>query len=123
MQWVVIASLTGAVNLIVTVLNLRCPGMSLMRMPIFTWMTLVTQFLLLFAIPVITAAQFLLMFDRLFRANFFNVQSGGNPLLWEHLFWFFGHPEVYVVLLPAIGITAEIISVFSRKSSSGGGWI
>jgi cytochrome c oxidase subunit 1 len=110
-----IASLTGAVNLIVTVLNLRCPGMSLMRMPIFTWMTLVTQFLLLFAIPVLTAAQFLLMFDRLFRANFFNVQSGGNPLLWEHLFWVFGHPEVYLMILPAFGLVSEMLPVFARK--------
>jgi len=110
-----IASLTGAVNLIVTVLNMRCPGMSLMRMPIFTWMTLVTQFLLLFAIPVLTAAQFLLMFDRLFRANFFNVKLGGNPLLWEHLFWVFGHPEVYLMILPAFGLVSEMLPVFSRK--------
>ncbi|MGZ4707344.1 MAG: cytochrome c oxidase subunit I [Acidimicrobiales bacterium] len=110
-----IASLTGAINLIVTVLNLRCPGMTLMRMPVFTWMTLVTQFLLLFAIPVLTAAQFLLMFDRLFDANFFNVKDGGNPLLWEHLFWIFGHPEVYLMILPAFGLVSEILPVFSRK--------
>ena len=96
-----IASLTGAVNLIVTVLNLRAPGMGLMKMPIFTWMTLVTQFLLLFAIPVLTVAQFLLLFDRQFKANFFNVSQGANPLLWEHLFWVFGHPEVYLMILPA----------------------
>ena len=110
-----VASLTGAINLIVTVLNLRCPGMSLMRMPVFTWMTLVTQFLLLFAIPVLTAAQFLLMFDRLFHANFFNVANGGNPLLWEHLFWVFGHPEVYLMILPAFGLVSEMLPVFSRK--------
>jgi cytochrome c oxidase subunit 1 len=110
-----IASLTGAVNLIVTVLNMRCPGMTLMRMPVFTWMTLVTQFLLLFAIPVLTAAQFLLMFDRLFDANFFNVATGGNPLLWEHLFWIFGHPEVYLMILPAFGLVSEMLPVFSRK--------
>ncbi|MGZ4785505.1 MAG: cytochrome c oxidase subunit I, partial [Acidimicrobiales bacterium] len=110
-----IASLTGAINLIVTVLNLRCPGMTLMRMPVFTWMTLVTQFLLRFAIPVLTAAQFLLMFDRLFDANFFNVKDGGNPLLWEHLFWIFGHPEVYLMILPAFGLVSEILPVFSRK--------
>ncbi len=110
-----IASLTGAINLIVTVLNMRCPGMTLMRMPVFTWMTLVTQFLLLFAIPVLTAAQFLLMFDRLFDANFFNVKSGGNPLLWEHLFWIFGHPEVYLMILPAFGLVSEMLPVFSRK--------
>jgi cytochrome c oxidase subunit I len=110
-----IASLTGAVNLIVTVLNMRCPGMSLMKMPIFTWMTLVTQFLLLFAIPVLTAAQFLLLFDRLFDANFFNVAKGANPLLWEHLFWIFGHPEVYLMILPAFGLVSEMLPVFSRK--------
>ena len=110
-----IASLTGAINLIVTVLNMRAPGMTLMKMPVFTWMSLVTQFLLLFAIPVLTAAQFLLMFDRLFNANFFKVQSGADPLLWEHLFWIFGHPEVYIMILPAFGIVSEIIPVFSRK--------
>jgi cytochrome c oxidase subunit I len=110
-----IASLTGAVNLIVTVLNMRAPGMTLMKMPVFTWMTLVTQFLLLFAIPVLTAAQFLLMFDRLFGANFFNVQQGANPLLWEHLFWVFGHPEVYLMILPAFGLVSDMLPVFSRK--------
>ncbi len=110
-----IASLIGAVNLITTVLNLRAPGMTLMKMPVFTWMTLVTQFLLLFAIPVLTAAQFLLLFDRLFDANFFNVAQGANPLLWEHLFWIFGHPEVYLMILPAFGLVSEMLPVFSRK--------
>jgi cytochrome c oxidase subunit 1 len=110
-----IASLTGAINLIVTCLNMRAPGMTLMKMPVFTWMSLVTQFLLLFAIPVLTAAQFLLMFDRLFHANFFRVESGADPLLWENLFWIFGHPEVYIMILPAFGIVSEIIPVFSRK--------
>ncbi len=110
-----IASLVGAINLIVTVLNMRAPGMSLMKMPVFTWMALVTQFLLLFAIPVITVALFLLSFDRLFDANFFNVEAGADPLLWEHLFWIFGHPEVYILILPAFGIVSEVIPVFSRK--------
>jgi cytochrome c oxidase subunit 1 len=110
-----IASLAGAVNLIVTVLNMRAPGMSLMRMPIFTWMTLVTQFLLLFAIPVLTVAQVLLMMDRTFDANFFNVAKGANPLLWEHLFWIFGHPEVYLMILPAFGLVSDILPVFARK--------
>jgi hypothetical protein len=91
----------GAVNLIVTVLNMRAPGMTLMKMPVFTWMALVTQFLLLFAMPVITVALFLLMFDRLFGANFFDVGKGADPLLWQHLFWIFGHPEVYIMILPA----------------------
>src|SRR3954453_8767247 len=110
-----IASLTGAVNLIVTVINLRAPGMSLMRMPIFVWMSLVAQFLLLFAIPVITVALFLLSFDRLFSTNFFNVAAGSDPLLWQHLFWLFGHPEVYILILPAIGIVSEVLPVFTRK--------
>src|SRR4051812_3036310 len=110
-----IASLTGAINLITTCLNMRAPGMTLMKMPVFTWMGLVTQFLLLFAIPVLTCAQFLLMFDRLFHANFFNVKQGADPLLWENLFWIFGHPEVYILILPSFGIVSEIIPVFSRK--------
>ena len=110
-----IASLVGAVNLITTVLNMRAPGMTLMKMPVFTWMSLVTQFLLLFAIPVLTSAQFLLMFDRLFGAKFFDVASGADPLLWEHLFWIFGHPEVYIMIMPAFGVVSEIIPVFARK--------
>jgi cytochrome c oxidase subunit 1 len=110
-----IGSLTGAVNLIVTVLNLRAPGMTLMKMPVFVWMTLVTQFLLLFAIPVLTVAQLLLLFDRQFDANFFNVEQGADPLLWQHLFWVFGHPEVYLMILPAFGLVSEVIPLFSRK--------
>ncbi len=110
-----IASLSGAVNLIVTALNMRAPGMSLMKMPIFTWMALVVQFLLLFAIPVITVALFLLQFDRLFGANFFEVNEGADPLLWQHLFWIFGHPEVYILILPSFGIVSEVLPVFSRK--------
>ncbi len=108
-------SLTGSINLITTVLNLRAPGMSLMKMPVFVWMTLVTQFLLLFAIPVLTVAQLLLMFDRIFSANFFNVEQGADPLLWQHLFWIFGHPEVYLMILPAFGIISEVIPTFARK--------
>ena len=110
-----IASLTGAVNLIVTIINMRAPGMSFLRMPIFVWMTLVAQFLLLFAMPVITVALFLLMFDRLFGANFFEIQAGADPLLWQHLFWIFGHPEVYILILPAMGIVSEVLPVFSRR--------
>ena len=110
-----IASLVSAINLIVTVLNMRAPGMTLWRMPVLTWMLLVVQFLLLFAIPVITVALFLLSFDRLFGANFFNVAAGADPLLWQHLFWIFGHPEVYILILPAFGIMSEVIPTFSRK--------
>jgi cytochrome c oxidase subunit 1 len=110
-----IASQVGAVNLIVTALNMRAPGMTLMRMPIFTWMALVVQFLLLFAIPVITVALFLLLFQRNFDATFFSVADGADPLLWQHLFWLFGHPEVYIIVLPAFGIISEVLPTFSRK--------
>lgn len=110
-----IASLTSAINLIVTLLNMRAPGMSLMRLPIFSWMALVVQFLLLFAIPVITVALFLLSFQRNFGATFFDVSAGADPLLWQHLFWIFGHPEVYILILPSFGIVSEVLPVFSRK--------
>ncbi len=110
-----VASTISAVNLTVTVLNMRTPGMKLMRMPVFTWMTFVVQVLLVFALPVITVALFLLMFDRMFGAAFFDVGKGGDPFLWQHLFWIFGHPEVYIMVLPSFGIASEIIPVFSRK--------
>jgi cytochrome c oxidase subunit 1 len=110
-----IASLVGSINLIVTIINMRAPGMSMLRMPVFTWMILVVQFLLLFALPVITVALVLLSFDRTFDANFFNVAMGADPLLWQHLFWIFGHPEVYILILPSFGIVSETLPVFSRK--------
>ena len=110
-----VASLIGSVNLIVTVLNMRAPGMTLFRMPVFTWMQLVVQMLLLFSLPVITVALFLLSFDRNFGSNFFNVAQGADPLLWQHLFWIFGHPEVYILILPSFGIVSEIIPVMARK--------
>ena len=110
-----IASLVGAINLIVTIINMRAPGMTLLRMPVFTWMILVVQFLLLFALPVITVALVLLSLDRTFDANFFNVGMGADPLLWQHLFWIFGHPEVYILILPSFGIVSETLPVFSRK--------
>ncbi|MEN9822406.1 MAG: hypothetical protein RLZ04_832 [Actinomycetota bacterium] len=110
-----IASLVGSINLIVTVLNMRAPGMTLMRMPVFTWMVLVVQFLLLFALPVITVALFLLSFQRNFGATFFDVNQGADPLLWQHLFWIFGHPEVYIIILPSFGIISEVLPTFARK--------
>jgi cytochrome c oxidase subunit 1 len=110
-----VGSLTAAANFIVTTLNLRAPGMTLMRMPVFTWMNLVVSFLLLFAIPIITVALFELYFDRNFGSNFFNANLGGDPVLWQHLFWLFGHPEVYILILPAMGIVSEVLPVFSRK--------
>lgn len=110
-----IASLVGAVNLIVTIMNMRAPGMTLWKMPIYTWMVLVTQILLLFSIPVIGVALFLLTFQRSFGAQFFNVDMGADPLLWQHLFWIFGHPEVYILVMPSFGLASEIVPVFSRK--------
>lgn len=110
-----LGSLLGAVNLITTVLNLRAPGMTLMKMPVFTWMALVTQFMMLFAIPALTSAQVLLAFDRLFGARIFDIAAGGDALLWQHLFWIFGHPEVYIMMVPAFGIVSEIIPTFSRQ--------
>ncbi|MGB1630017.1 MAG: cytochrome c oxidase subunit I [Acidimicrobiales bacterium] len=110
-----IASLVSAVNLIVTCLNMRAPGMDLMRMPVLTWMLLVTQFLLAFALPVITVALLLLLFDRTFDSQFFDPDAGADPLLWQHLFWIFGHPEVYIIILPSFGIISEVIPTFSRK--------
>jgi cytochrome c oxidase subunit 1 len=110
-----IASTVSAINLTVTVLNMRAPGMSMMKLPVFTWMILVVQVLLVLALPVITVALVLLALDRQFDANFFNVSQGSDPLLWQHLFWIFGHPEVYILILPAFGIVSEIIPVFSRK--------
>jgi len=110
-----IASLAGAVNFIVTILNMRAPGMTLMRMPVFVWMTLVVSFLLLFALPVIGVALWQLMFDRLFGTSFYDPGAGGDPLLWQHLFWLFGHPEVYIMILPAMGIVSEVLPAFARK--------
>ena len=110
-----IASLAAAFNFIVTIVNMRAPGLSLMRLPLFTWMTLVTSILLVLAFPVITVALIELMFDRFFGTNFFVPTAGANPLLWQHLFWIFGHPEVYILILPAMGIVSEIVPTFSKK--------
>ena len=110
-----IASTVSAINLGVTIINMRAPGMSLFRMPVFSWMALVTQFLLMFSLPIITVALFQLLFDRRFGTHFFDPVAGGDPILWQHLFWLFGHPEVYILILPAMGIVSEILPVFSRK--------
>jgi len=110
-----IASTAGAVNLAVTVVNMRAPGMTLFRMPPFVWMGLVVQFLLVFALPIITVALFQLLFDRRWDTAFFDPTRGGQPILWQHLFWLFGHPEVYILILPAFGIISEVLPVFSRK--------
>lgn len=110
-----IASLAASFNFIVTIINMRAPGMTMMRMPLFTWMTLITSFLIIFAFPPVTIALAELMFDRFFGTNFFRVELGGQPILWQHLFWVFGHPEVYILVLPAMGIVSEILPTFSRK--------
>ena len=115
LQIVGVSSLAAAVNFIVTILNMRAPGMTFMRMPMFIWMSLVTNFLLLFALPIIAVALFMLQFDTVFGAQFFNPATGGDPILWQHLFWLFGHPEVYIMILPAMGIVSEILPVGARK--------
>ncbi len=109
------SSIASSVNFVVTILWLRAPGMTLNRMPLFAWTTLITAFLILFALPSVAAALILLFFDRHFGTFFFNPAGGGDPLLWQHLFWFFGHPEVYIMILPAMGIVSEVLPVFSRK--------
>jgi len=110
-----VASLGSAFNFIVTIINLRAPGMTWMRLPLFTWMSFITAILLVLAFPVITVALIELTFDRYFAFNFFNVANGGSVVLWQHLFWVFGHPEVYILILPAMGIVSEVLPVFSRK--------
>jgi cytochrome c oxidase subunit 1 len=110
-----IASSAGAVNLAVTIINMRAKGMTLFRMPIFIWMGLVVQFLLAFSLPIITVALVEMLMDRRFGTHFFDPTAGGDPVLWQHLFWLFGHPEVYILVLPAFGIFSEILPVFSRK--------
>ncbi len=110
-----VSSMIAGFNFIVTILNMRAPGMTFMRMPLFVWMTLVTQFLIVLAFPPITVGLILLLFDRFFGTNFYNPAAGGNPLLWQHLFWLFGHPEVYILILPAMGIVSEVLPTFARK--------
>ena len=110
-----VASLAAAFNFITTIINMRAPGMHLMRMPIFTWMSFVVQFLVILAFPVITVALVFLMFDRFFGTNFYTVAAGADPLLWQHLFWVFGHPEVYILILPAFGLVSEVLPTFSKK--------
>lgn len=115
LQVVGLASLIASINFFVTILNMRCKGMTLLKMPIFIWTTLVTQVLLFLALPVITIALVMLTFDRAFGTGFFLPEAGGQVILWQHLFWIFGHPEVYILILPAMGIVSEILSTFARK--------
>ncbi|MCX8493569.1 MAG: cbb3-type cytochrome c oxidase subunit I [Chthoniobacterales bacterium] len=110
-----LSSITGAVNYITTVITMRAPGMTMFRMPLPVWAIFLTAILLILAIPVLSAAAALIIFDLNFGTTFFKPSGYGQPLLWQHLFWFFGHPEVYILILPAMGLTSEILSVFSRK--------
>ncbi|TVQ89418.1 MAG: cytochrome ubiquinol oxidase subunit I [Deltaproteobacteria bacterium] len=115
LQIIGLASLAASFNFITTILNLRAPGMSLFRVPVFTWMAMVVNFLLAMSLPMITIGLVLLMFDRNYGTNFYSPERGGDPLLWQHLFWLFGHPEVYILILPAMGIVSEVLPTVSKK--------
>ncbi|HET7630988.1 MAG TPA: cytochrome c oxidase subunit I [Gemmatimonadaceae bacterium] len=110
-----VSSLAAAFNFITTIINMRAPGMNLMRMPMFTWMAFIVQFMLILAFPVLTIALVFLQFDRFFGTQFYELAAGADPLLWQHLFWIFGHPEVYILILPAFGLVSEVLPTFSQK--------
>ncbi|MDT3679376.1 MAG: cytochrome c oxidase subunit I [Burkholderiaceae bacterium] len=113
------SSIMGAINIITTILNMRAPGMTLMKMPMFCWSWLITAYLLLVVMPVLAGAVTMVLFDRHFGTSFFNAAGGGDPVMFQHVFWFFGHPEVYIMILPAFGIVSEVIPTFARKKLFG----
>ncbi len=115
LQTLGVASIMGGVNFITTIINLRAPGMKMMRMPLFTWMAFVTSFLLITALPVLAVALFFQTFDHFWGTNFYITSAGGEAFLWQHLFWLFGHPEVYILILPGFGVISDVLPVFSRK--------
>jgi len=114
-----ISSIMGAINVMATILNLRAPGMTWMKMPLFVWTWLITAFLLIMAMPVLAGVVTMILFDRHFGTSFFNAAGGGDPVLYQHVFWFFAHPEVYIMVLPGFGIISEVIPTFSRKKLFG----
>jgi cytochrome c oxidase subunit 1/cytochrome c oxidase subunit I+III len=118
-----IGSVATAINFLVTIAALRCPGMSFKRLPLFTWMSAINSFLILLAFPALNSALFMLLIDRNLHAHFFSPDGGGSPILWQHIFWNFGHPEVYIMILPAFGIISEVIPVFSRQPIFGYGFV
>ncbi|MBI4573854.1 MAG: cbb3-type cytochrome c oxidase subunit I, partial [candidate division NC10 bacterium] len=110
-----LSSLMGSINYITTIINMRAPGMTFFRLPLVIWSLFIVAILLLLALPVLTSALAMLLFDRTLGTSFFLPAGGGEPLLWQHLFWFFGHPEVYILILPAMGVASDILAVFARK--------